>query len=95
MNTIKPLLDKVVVKAEKNSNATRGGIILAGKSKDQPIIAKVVARGPGGMIDGKEVKMYVNAGDTVLINKYSGTELTFNGDEYTILRQSDILAFIE
>ena len=95
MTTIKPLLDKVVVKPEKNSNATRGGIILAGKSKDQPILAKVVARGPGGMIDGKEVKMYVNIGDTVLYNKFSGSEITFNGQEYTIIRQSDILAFVE
>ena len=95
MTTIKPLLDKVVVKPEKKSNATRGGIILAGKSKDQPILAKVVARGPGGMIDGKEVKMYVNIGDTVLYNKFSGSEITFNGQEYTIIRQSDILAFVE
>ena len=95
MTTIKPLLDKVVVKPEKKSNATRGGIILAGKSKDQPVLAKVVARGPGGMIDGKEVKMYVNIGDTVLYNKFSGSEITFNGQEYTIIRQSDILAFVE
>lgn len=95
MTTIKPLLDKVVVKPEKNSKATRGGIIIAGNSKDQPIMAKVIARGPGGMIDGKEVKMYVNPGDTILYNKFSGTEITFNGEEYTILRQSDILAFVE
>lgn len=95
MATIKPLLDKVVATVEKQSESTRGGLILAGKAKEQPIIAKVVSRGPGGMVDGKEVKMYINPGDKILVNKYSGTEITVDGEDYIILRQSDILAFIE
>ncbi|MDR1240848.1 MAG: co-chaperone GroES [Oscillospiraceae bacterium] len=94
MAEIKPLLDKVLVKLEKPEETTRAGIIVAGKSKDQPIIATVIARGPGGMIDGKEVKMYVESGDKVIINKYSGTEISYKGEEYTILSQRDILAFV-
>ena len=71
MATIKPILDKVVVKVEKTEKSTGGGIILAGSSKEQPLTAKVIARGPGGMIDGKEVKMYINEGDVVLVPKHA------------------------
>ncbi len=94
MATIKPILDKVVVKIEKSAEATQNGIILPSTSKDQPIIAKVLSRGPGGMIDGKEVKMYVNEGDKVLVNKYAGTEITLDGKKYLIIKQTDILAMI-
>lgn len=91
---IKPILDKVVVKAKKNNQTTGGGIILAGGTKEQPVISEVIARGPGGMIDGREVKMYVNQGDTVLIPKHAGTPFTYEGKEYIILRQEEILAII-
>lgn len=94
MATIKPILDKVVVKVEKTEKSTGGGIILAGSSKEQPLTAKVIARGPGGMIDGKEVKMYINEGDVVLIPKHAGTPFTLGGTEYIIISQSEILAMI-
>ncbi len=94
MANIKPILDKVVVKAQKVEKSMQGGIILAGSSKEQPLTATVIARGPGGMIDGKEVKMYVNEGDTVLIPKHAGTEFTLNGTEYIIISQSQILAMM-
>lgn len=93
METIKPLLDKVVVKMEKAGKSTNG-IILPTTSKDQPVIAKVISRGPGGMVDGKEIKMYVNPGDRVLVNKYSGTEISLGGEELLIVRQADILGVI-
>ncbi len=92
MANIKPILDKVVVKVQKQK--TVGGLILAGSQKDQPVTATVVARGPGGMINGKEVKMYVNEGDTVLIPKNIGTEVNLNGQEYVIVAQEDILAMV-
>lgn len=94
MATIRPILDKVVVKVQKAKESVRGGILLAGSSKEQPLTATVIARGPGGMIDGKEVKMYVNDGDNVLIPKHAGTEFALNGVEYIIISQSDILAII-
>ncbi|MDR1364601.1 MAG: co-chaperone GroES [Oscillospiraceae bacterium] len=93
MANIKPLLDKVLVKVEKPEETTRTGIILAGK-KDQPCVATVIARGPGGVIDGKEVKMCVETGDKIIINDYSGSKITYDGQEYTILSQRDILALI-
>ncbi len=93
MTSIKPILDKVVVKVEKAGRSTGGGIILAG-SKDQPLTANVIARGPGGMIDGREVKMYINEGDRVLIPKHAGTPFTMDGVEYIILAQSEVLAMI-
>ncbi len=95
MNAIQPLLDKVLVKIEKTPEASRNGIILPTTSKDQPVISTVIARGPGGMIDGKEVKMYVNPGDKVLVNKYAGTEISDqSGQKLLIIRQADILAMI-
>lgn len=94
MATIKPILDKVVVKVEKTEKSTGGGIILAGSSKEQPLTAKVIARGPGGMIDGKEVKMYINEGDTVLIPRHAGTPVTLGGTEYIIISQSEILGMV-
>ena len=95
MATIKPLLDRAMVKVDKSKESTKGGIILAGKSKEQPLIATVIAVGPGGIIDGKEVKMYIQKGDKVIINKYAGSEITLDGEDYTILRQSDVLAVLD
>lgn len=92
--TIKPLADRVVVKMEEAEETTKSGIVLAGSAKEKPQVANVIAVGPGGIIDGNEVKMYVNVGDKVLISKYSGTEVKFEGEEYTIVRQSDILATV-
>lgn len=94
MATIRPILDKVVVKVQKAGNAMQGGIILAGSSKEKPLTADVIARGPGGMIDGREVKMYINPGDKVLIPRNAGTEFNLEGSDYIIISQSEILAII-
>ena len=93
--TIKPLTDRVVVKAVEAEETTKSGIILAASAQEKPQIAEVVAVGPGGMVDGKEVDMYVKVGDRVITGKYSGTEVKIDGEEYTIVRQSDILAVVE
>lgn len=93
--TIKPLTDRVVIKMVEAEETTKSGIILAAAAQEKPQIAEVVAVGPGGIVDGKEVKMYVNVGDKVIMSKYSGTEVKLDGAEYTILRQSDILAIVE
>ncbi len=93
--TMKPLSDRVVIKMVEAEETTKSGIILAGSAKEKPQIAEVVAVGPGGNVDGKEVTMYVKAGDKVITSKYSGTEVKMDGVEYTIVRQSDILAIVE
>ncbi len=93
--TIKPLVDRVVIKMEEAEETTKSGIVLAGAAKEKPQVASVVAVGPGGLVDGKEVEMYVKVGDKVITSKYSGTEVKFDGEEYTIVRQSDILAVVE
>ena len=93
--TIKPLLDRVVVKAVEAEETTRGGIILAASAQEKPQIAEVVAVGPGGIVEGKEIKMYVKVGDKVITGKYSGTEVKLDGVEYNIVRQSDILAIVK
>lgn len=92
---IKPLADRVVLKAVELEETTKGGIILAASAQEKPQVAEVVAVGPGGVIDGKEIKMYVNVGDKVITGKYSGTEVKIDDEEYTIVRQSDILAVVE
>ncbi len=92
---IKPLADNVVIKATEAEETTKSGIVLTAAAKEKPQVAEVVAVGPGGVVDGKEVKMTVNVGDKVIIAKYSGTEIKIDGEEYTILRQSDILAIVE
>ena len=89
---IKPLADRVVIKMLEAEETTKSGIILAGTAKEKPQIAEVVAVGPGGVVDGKEVKMELSVGDRVIMSKYAGTEVKLDGEEYTILRQSDILA---
>ena len=81
-----------MVEAEET---TKSGIILAGNAKEKPQVAEIVAVGPGGVVEGKEITMQVKVGDRVLISKYAGTEVKLEGEEYTILRQSDILAIVE
>ena len=93
--TIKPLLDRVVIKSVEAEETTKSGIILTASAQEKPQIAEVVAVGPGGLVDGKEVKMMLKVGDRVLTGKYSGTEVKVDGVEYSIIRQSDILAIVE
>ncbi len=93
--TIKPLFDKVVIKAIESSETTASGIVLPGTAKERPQLATVIAVGPGGMLDGKEVKMEVKVGDTVLYSKYAGSEFKLDGEEVVIVRQADILAVVE
>ena len=92
---LKPLADRVVLKMTKAEETTKSGIILSEGSKEKPQIAEVVAVGPGGMVDGKEVKMQLVVGDKVVYSKYAGTTLKYNDDEYIIVKQDDILAIIE
>ena len=92
---IKPLADRVVIKMVEAEETTKSGIILAGSAKEKPQIAEVVAVGPGGVVDGKEVVMELCVGDRVLMSKYAGTEVKLDGQEYIILRQNDVLAKIE
>ncbi|HHT78014.1 MAG TPA: co-chaperone GroES [Clostridiaceae bacterium] len=93
--TIKPLGDRVVIKMLEAVETTKSGIVLAGTAKEKPQVAEIVAVGPGGLVDGKEVQMTVAVNDKVLISKYAGTEVKIDGVEYMILRQSDILAIVE
>lgn len=92
---LKPLADNVVIKATEAEETTKSGIVLTSAAKEKPQVAVVVAVGPGGTVDGKEVKMTVKDGDKVIAAKYSGTDIKIDGEEYTILHQSDILAIVE
>jgi len=92
---IKPLGDRVVIRTLESEEVTKGGIVLPGTAKEKPQIAEVLAVGPGGLVDGKEVEMVVKVGDKVLISKYAGTDVKIDDEEYTIVRQSDILALVE
>ena len=89
---LKPLLDKVVVKMIEAEETTKSGIILSAKSKEKTQIAEVIEV---GQVDGNEVKMYIKKGDKVILNKYSGTEIKFEGEDLIIVKQSDILAIVE
>lgn len=93
--TIKPLADNVVIKATAAEETTKSGIVLTSASKEKPQIAEVVAVGPGGLVDGKEVVMTVNVGDKVIAAKYAGTDIKVDNEEYTVLHLSDILAIVE
>ena len=93
--TIKPLFDKVVLKSAEVEETTKSGILLTGSAKEKPQMSEVVAVGPGGLVNGKEVVMTVKVGDKVIVGKYSGTEIKVDGEEYSIVSQSDILAIIE
>ena len=93
--TIKPLLDKVVLKVSDAVETTASGIVLSSAAQEKPQFANVVAVGPGGKIDGEEVTMYVSVGDKVITSQYAGTKVKIEGEEYTIVRQADILALVE
>ncbi len=93
--TLKPLLDRVVLKQVEAEETTKSGIILTASAQEKPSIAEVVEVGPGGLVDGNEVEMTVKAGDKVITSKYSGTEVKLDGVDYIIVRQSDILAIVE
>jgi chaperonin GroES len=93
--TIKPLGDRVVIKMIEMEETTKSGIVLPGTAKEKPQIAEIVAVGPGGLVDGKEVTMQVKPGDRVLISKYAGTEVKIDNVDYTILKQSEILAIVD
>lgn len=90
-----PLGDRVVLKQLIAEETTKSGIVLPGQSKEKPQQAEVIAVGPGGVVDGKEVKMEVKTGDNVIYSKYSGTEVKIDDEEYIIVKQNDILAVIE
>ena len=92
---IKPLGDRVVIQKLEAETTTKSGILLTGTAKEQPQEAKVVAIGPGAIVDGKRVPMDVQVGNKVLYSKYAGTDVKFNGEEYIILKQDDILAIVE
>ena len=93
--TMKPLGDRVVIKNLEAEETTRGGIILTNSAKEKPVMAEVVAVGPGGNVDGKEITMQVSVGQKVIYSKYAGPEIKLDGVEYIILRQSDLLAVVE
>ena len=93
--TIKPLFDKVVIKAIETDEKTASGIVLPGAAKEKPQLARVIAVGPGGTIDGNDVKMQVKVGDTVLYSRYAGSEFKIDGEEVVIVSQSDILAVVD
>ena len=95
MKKITPLFDRVVVEAVDGEEKTKSGIVLLAKDQEKPQMAKVVAVGPGGMVDGKEVVMQVKVGDQILYSKYAGSEFKIDGKEVTIMRQSDILAIVK
>ena len=90
-----PLGDRVVLKQLEAEETTASGIVLPGQAQEKPQQAEVIAVGPGGMVDGKEVKMEVAAGDQVIYSKYAGTEVKLDGEEYIIVKQSDILAVVK
>ncbi|MEG2562134.1 MAG: co-chaperone GroES [Clostridia bacterium] len=93
--TIKPLFDRIVIKAQESEEKTASGIILPGSAQEKPQSAVVLAVGPGGLIDGKDVCMQIKVGDTVLYNKYAGSDFKLDGEDVTILKQSDVLAIVE
>lgn len=92
---LKPLADRVITKMVEAEETTKGGIILTGAAKEKPEIAEVLAVGPGGMVDGKEIVMTVQVGDKVITSKYAGTQVKIDGEELTIVKQNDILAIVE
>ncbi len=92
---IRPLGDRVVIRMLETEETTKGGIVLPSSAKEKPQVAEIIAVGPGGMVDGKDVIMEVEIGDHVLISKYAGTEIKIDDEEFTILRQGDILAIVE
>ena len=92
---IKPLSDRVLIKMKEGEETTKSGIILATNAQEKPQIAEVIAVGPGGNVDGNNIEMHVKVGDNVIVSKYAGTQIKYEGEEYLIVKQSDILAIIE
>ena len=92
---IKPVGSRVLIKMKEGEETTKSGIILSASAKEKPQIAEVIAVGPGGNVDGNEIKMYVKVGDKVVFSKYAGTEIKYEGEDYIIVKQSDILAIAE
>ena len=92
---IKPLQDRVVIQMEEGEETTKSGIILSSGAQEKPQIARVIEVGPGGMVDGKEIKMEVKKDDKVIVSKYAGTEVKYEGKDLIIVKQSDILAIVE
>ena len=92
---LKPLTDRVVLKSMEPEEVTMGGIVLPGSAKEKPQMAEVIAVGPGGVVEGKEVTMHVKVGEKVIYQKYAGTEVKLESEEYIIVRQNDILAVVE
>ena len=92
---LRPLFDKVVIKKVEAVEMTKAGILLPGTAQEKPMVSEVVAVGPGGLVDGKEVVMTLKVGDKVITGKYIGTEVKLDGEEYTVVSQSDILAVVE
>lgn len=92
---LKPLADRVVIKSLESEETTKGGIILAASAKEKPQVFEIVAVGPGGVVEGKDITMYVKPGDRVICSKYAGTEIKLDGEEFTVVRQNDILAIVE
>ena len=93
--TIKPLFDRIVIKELESEETTKSGIVLPTAAQEKPQMAEVIAVGPGGKVDGKDVEMQLSVGDKVIISKYAGTPVKMDGAEYTIIRQSDVLAIVE
>ena len=93
--TIKPLFDKIVIEAMESMDKTQSGIVLPGTAQEKPQMARVIAVGPGGIIDGKEIVMQIKVGDVVLYNKYAGSDFKLENKEVTMLRQADVLAIVE
>ncbi len=92
---LRPLFDKVVIKKVEAVEMTKAGILLPGTAQEKPMVSEVVAVGPGGLVDGKEVVMTLKVGDKVITGKYTGTEVKLDGVEYTVVSQSDVLAVVE
>ena len=92
---IKPLEDRVLIKMKEGEETTKSGIILATNTQEKPQIAEVIAIGPGGNVDGNNIEMHVKVGDNVIVSKYAGTQIKYEGEDYLIVKQSDILAVIE
>lgn len=92
---LKPLADRVILKMTESEETTKSGIILTSGAKEKPQVAEVLAVGPGGVVEGKEITMYVKAGDKVIMSKYAGTEVKIDGEELVVVKQNDILAIVE
>ena len=92
---MKPVADRILIKMKEGEETTKSGIILSASAKEKPQIAEVIEVGPGGNVDGNNVEMYIKKGDKVIVSKYSGTEVKYEGVEYLIVKQSDILAIVE